>query len=46
MRVRWIIAAIGALGLALVTVYIPKPWTSNTTSVRPLPISGMGGLRS
>jgi thiol-disulfide isomerase/thioredoxin len=27
MRVRWIIAAIGALGLALVTVYIPKPWT-------------------
>jgi len=27
MRVRWIIAATGALGLALVTVYIPKPWT-------------------
>jgi thiol-disulfide isomerase/thioredoxin len=27
MRVRWIIAAIGALGLALVTVYIPRPWT-------------------
>ena len=27
MRVRWIIAAIGALGLALVTVYVPKPWT-------------------
>jgi peroxiredoxin len=27
MRVRWIIAAVGALGLALVTVYVPKPWT-------------------
>jgi thiol-disulfide isomerase/thioredoxin len=27
MRARWIIAAIGALGLALVTVYIPAPWT-------------------
>jgi len=26
MRVRWVIAAIGALGLALVTVYVPKPW--------------------
>ncbi len=26
MRVRWILAAIGALGLALVTVYVPKPW--------------------
>src|SRR5205823_195075 len=27
MPVRWIIAAVGALGLALVTVYVPKPWT-------------------
>ena len=27
MRIRWVIAAIGALGLALVTVYVPKPWT-------------------
>src|SRR5262249_51828784 len=27
MRVRWIIAAIGALGLALVTVYVPAPWS-------------------
>jgi thiol-disulfide isomerase/thioredoxin len=27
MRVRWVIAAIGALGLALVSVYIPRPWT-------------------
>src|ERR1700759_837534 len=30
MRARWIIAAIGALGLALVTVYIPAPWTRVT----------------
>jgi thiol-disulfide isomerase/thioredoxin len=27
MRVRWIIAAVGAFGLALVTIYVPKPWT-------------------
>jgi len=26
MRVRWAIAAIGAFGLALVTVYLPTPW--------------------
>jgi cytochrome c biogenesis protein CcmG/thiol:disulfide interchange protein DsbE len=26
MRTRWIIAAAGALGLALVTVYVPAPW--------------------
>ena len=28
MQVRWIIAAIGAFGLALVTVYVPAPWNS------------------
>jgi thiol-disulfide isomerase/thioredoxin len=33
MRVRWIIAAIGAFGLALVTVYIPKPWTRHAGGV-------------
>jgi cytochrome c biogenesis protein CcmG/thiol:disulfide interchange protein DsbE len=27
MRARWILAAVGALGLAFVTVYVPKPWT-------------------
>jgi peroxiredoxin len=27
MRVKWIIAAVGAFGLALVTVYVPTPWT-------------------
>jgi peroxiredoxin len=26
MRTRWIIAAAGALGLALVTIYVPAPW--------------------
>jgi peroxiredoxin len=26
MRIRWIIAAVGALGLALVTIYVPSPW--------------------
>jgi peroxiredoxin len=26
MRARWIIAAVAALGLALVTVYVPTPW--------------------
>jgi thiol-disulfide isomerase/thioredoxin len=30
MRVRWIVAAIGALGLALVTVYVPAPWGRRT----------------
>jgi peroxiredoxin len=27
MPVRWIIAAVGAFGLALVTIYVPTPWT-------------------
>ncbi len=36
MRARWIIAAVGALGLALVTVYVPKPWT------RVVPAPGAG----
>lgn len=37
MRVRWIIAATGALGLALVTVFVPKPWsrTASTTGSGP-----------
>src|SRR5262245_53268574 len=26
MRVRWIIAAVAAFGLAMVTVYVPSPW--------------------
>jgi thiol-disulfide isomerase/thioredoxin len=30
MRVRWIIAAIGAFGLALVTVYVPTSWTPHS----------------
>ena len=27
MKLRWALAAVGALGLALVTVYVPTPWS-------------------
>src|SRR5262245_6410724 len=30
MRLRWIVAALAAFGLALVTVYVPTPWARRT----------------
>ena len=32
MRVRWTIAAVAAFGLALVTVFVPKPWSKRTVT--------------
>jgi peroxiredoxin len=29
MRIRWIVAAVAAFGLALVTVYVPAPWSTH-----------------
>src|SRR5438552_1657243 len=33
MRTRWIVAAIGALGLALATLVVPAPWTSRSAKI-------------